>query len=258
MHKARSVLLIKMNTLYLTGCLGQLGTAIRRSFKDDGWLVYGMDVHDEGPQTNLDGYVKGSVANRTDFVRLFELGSWDKFGHNSCLINNAGVAVFSPSEQRTYEEFRLVTDINLLGPIYGIGEYKKMLDSSKSESSTASIINIASIYGLIAPNSMIYADTPRNSSEIYGATKAGVIQLTKYFAARYGSTGLRVNCIAPGGVLNSDLQGKEFIQRYSSLVPQGRLAYEEEIAKTALFLANPGVEYLTGQTIAVDGGMSAW
>ena len=119
-------------------------------------------------------------------------------------------------------------------------------------------MNIASIYGVVSPNNSIYTDTARNSSEIYGATKAGVIQMTKYYATRYAKLPISVNCIAPGGVLNKEVQGNEFIENYSGLVPQQRLCYPEEVAELTYFLGDNSIEYLSGQTITLDGGMTAW
>ena len=103
-----------------------------------------------------------------------------------------------------------------------------------------------------------FTDTKRNNSEIYGATKAGLIQLTKYFAARYAHQKIRVNCIAPGGVLNEALQGEEFIKNYSNLVPMKRLCESKEVSQLCYLLASNKIGYLTGQTISLDGGMTSW
>ena len=129
---------------------------------------------------------------------------------------------------------------------------------SNKFSYNSQIINIASIYGIIAPNKEIYTDTKRSNSEIYGATKAGLIQMTKYFAARYSSSNIRVNCIAPGGILNTNLQGPEFIKNYSNLVPMKRLCNDLEVAELILSLVNGNFSYVTGQTISIDGGRSSW
>ena len=108
---------------------------------------------------------------------------------------------------------------------------------------------------MISPNENIYTDTKRNSSEIYGASKAGLIQLTKYFATRYAKYNIQVNAIAPGGVLNENHQGAEFIKKYSNLVPQNRLCNDDEVANLIYsIIESKPCSYLTGQTIALDGG----
>ena len=245
--------------LFLTGCNGQIGTSIAKCFKENSWTVYGLDLEN---LTNgyVDDFIKGTVKERKDFEKLFFLCE-DQLSSNSelCLINNAGIAVFSPSEERTYEEFLKVSEVNLLGPIFGITEFykfhKKIINTIKIRSQ---IINIASIYGIISPNKKIYTDTSRSSSEIYGATKAGVIQMTKYFAARYAETNIRVNCIAPGGVLNNELQGQDFIKNYSNLVPLNRLCEDKEVSELIFSFVSGKFSYVTGQTLAIDGGMSSW
>ena len=219
-----------------------------------------MDISKDSSNPNVDQYTSGSICDKNDVQAFFEnsksiLSGLDISGFS--LINNAGVSVFTPSEERTVEEFEYVVKVNLLGPTYGSTLFKDHLESLRTNASKT-IVNIASIYGLISPNPSIYTDTARNSSEIYGASKAGVIQMTKYFACQYAKYGIAVNCVAPGGVLNEKLQGPMFIENYSSLVPMRRLCQSEEVGKLVKFLAEGSVKYLTGQTIALDGGMSAW
>ena len=104
----------------------------------------------------------------------------------------------------------------------------------------------------------IYSDTKRQNSEIYGASKAGLIQMTKYFATRYANIPISINSISPGGVLNRKLQGDEFISNYSELVPLNRLCEDEEIGQAVRMLIYSTNRYLTGQNIAVDGGLTSW
>lgn len=245
--------------LFLTGCNGQLGRAIIKSFKNVGWFIYGLDL-EKINNLNLDGFVQGSVTNRNNFKKLFNLsqkGNYQKA--DFCLINNAGISIFTPSEERTYEEFLKVSEVNLYGPILGMTEFYNFHENINANFILNSqVVNIASIYGIISPNKNIYTDTKRSNSEIYGATKAGLIQMTKYFATRYASSNIRVNCVAPGGVLNNDVQGPEFIKNYSNLVPMKRLCNDFEVAELISSLVMGNFSYVTGQTIAIDGGMSSW
>ena len=249
----------KKRLLFLTGCNGQLGSAIIDKFFNSGWDVFGLDILEKGINKNLSGYISGSVAERNNFYKLFEESK--KINHNFdqvSLINNAGIAVFTPSEERTYEEFLAVSEVNLLGPIFGCTEFSKFVEVNNLEKLSPKIVNIASVYGQISPNKSIYSDTARSSSEIYGATKAGVIQLTKYFAARYAEKGISVNCISPGGVLNTSLQGPDFIRNYSKLVPMKRLCNDNEVSSLLFSIISGDFHYLTGQTISIDGGMTSW
>jgi NAD(P)-dependent dehydrogenase (short-subunit alcohol dehydrogenase family) len=254
-----------MKIVFVTGCNGQLGQVISSHLKSLDWIVYGMDLSEDSNNQFLRGYIQGSVLSRSDFSSLF-LSPMEKINisevTNVSLINNAGVAVFTPSEERTDAEFDLVSRTNLLGPIYGITEFKRcfidVLESRECLNCAKSILNIASVYGQISPNSSIYSDTNRNSSEIYGATKAGLIQMTKYFAVRYASHPIMVNCISPGGILNTDLQGPEFIHNYSKLVPMNRLCKPDELGQLCALLTEFSIGYLTGQTISLDGGLTSW
>ena len=248
--------------LFLSGCNGQLGLSISKSFSYAGWKVFGID---SGGQTNshyIYKFIEGSVISRENWRDLFER-SLEYIENEAdvriCLINNAGIAKFSPSEERTLDEFQDVMSVNVFGPIAGITELYKFIKRiyQKEQHIRTSIINIGSIYGHIAPNGSIYTDTSRNSSEVYGASKAGVSQITRYFAVRYATEDIQVNAIAPGGVINTNLQGSDFISRYSQLVPARRMCFEQEVTEMChAMLEFP--KYLTGQTILLDGGMTSW
>ena len=101
----------------------------------------------------------------------------------------------------------------------------------------------------------LYAEGDRRTPEIYGASKAAVINLTKYFAA-YMAPNVRVNCISPGGIFNN--QDSDFVQMYSRKVPMERMGKEEELLSTLEYLISDESSYVTGQNIVVDGGLTAW
>lgn len=122
-----------------------------------------------------------------------------------------------------------------------------------------SIINIASMYGIVSPNPEIYGDSMQNNPPQYGAAKAGIIQFTKYLAGHFGQQGIRTNCIAPGPFPNMDTQNNtEFIKRLSSKNPMNRIGQPEELKGTAILLASNASSYINGQTIQVDGGWTIW
>ena len=121
------------------------------------------------------------------------------------------------------------------------------------------IINISSIYSLISPDPRIYSKKDRKSSEIYGATKAGVNQMTKYFAVHLNNKNIRVNSVSPGGIYNSKKpQNKNFIKKYSDRNPMKRMAKTSEIIGAVIYLASNSASYTNGHNLIVDGGMSAW
>ena len=110
-----------------------------------------------------------------------------------------------------------------------------------------------------SPDPRSYTDTDRQNSEVYGATKAGVIQMTRYFAVHMAQKNIRVNCVSPGGILNpTHPQGKDFIKNYSDRCPMGRMAHTHEIVGAVLYLSSSAASYTTGQNVVVDGGLSCW
>ena len=138
---------------------------------------------------------------------------------------------------------------------------KEFFSHLMDKSIEGSVVNVASHYGIISPNPTIYTDCDRRNSEIYGASKAGLIQMTKYFAVNALMDGVkvRVNAVAPGGILNPlEPQGEDFIKRYSSLCPMGRMGDENEILGPILFLMSSLSSYVNGHTLVIDGGMTSW
>jgi len=104
------------------------------------------------------------------------------------------------------------------------------------------------------PDFKIYGNSGRNSSEIYGATKAGVIHVTKYLAAYLAKHNILANSISPGGVFNH--QDPNFVRKYKAKTPLGRMAEPEDLTGLIAFLCSDDARYITGQNIAVDGGFT--
>ena len=130
-----------------------------------------------------------------------------------------------------------------------------------AERGYGAIVQTASIYGLMAPDQRIYEGSEYlgraiNTPAVYTASKAGVIGLTKHLATYWAAKGVRVNTLTPGGVESG--QNETFKARYSARIPLGRMAKADEMVGTMLFLVSDAASYVTGQNIAVDGGLSAW
>lgn len=124
------------------------------------------------------------------------------------------------------------------------------------EQGSGSIINMASLYGVVSPNHRMYPGTGIVQPPAYSVSKAGVIALTRYLATLWATAKVRVNCITPGGVFNdhADL----FRERYSALCPTGRMATETEMRGALIYLASDASSYCTGHNLVVDGGWTAW
>lgn len=123
-----------------------------------------------------------------------------------------------------------------------------------------SIIQFSSMYGLVSPDPRIYGPRWNVNPPDYEAAKAGILQLVRYQAVMWAPRGVRVNAVVPGPFPNPAGQGAdaEFVQRLSSRVPLGRVGRAEEIAGAVVFLASDASSFVTGASIVVDGGWTAW
>jgi NAD(P)-dependent dehydrogenase (short-subunit alcohol dehydrogenase family) len=178
--------------------------------------------------------------------------------HNNAATKTASLDAFlAPLESYTPETWREVMGVNLDGMFL----VAQALGSRMAARGAGSIIQTASIYGLMAPDFRIYEGSLYNGRPIttpaaYTASKAGVIGLTKHLAVYWAEQGVRVNCLVPGGVESG--QNDTFRQRYAARIPMGRMAEATEMTGALVFLASDAASYVTGQVIAVDGGLSAW
>jgi|TARA_B100002003_G_C14118139_1_gene537775 gluconate 5-dehydrogenase len=248
---------LENKTILLTGAVGQLGRVISKGFLDVGAKVIATDLTLDNTKLinhkNI-SYLSMDLTSKKS-VNIFFEDIKSNHSQIDILINNAGVSTFEPFEERTEESFDWVSDVNLKGTFLCIQEYFKHQENYKY----GNIINIASIYGLISPDPRIYIDSDRKNSEVYGATKAGIIQMTKYFAVHLAQNGIRVNSISPGGIYNPENpQSEHFINEYSKRNPMNRMANSEEILGAVLYLASDASSYVTGHNLVVDGGMSCW
>ena len=168
------------------------------------------------------------------------------------LINAAAIAAFTPFEERTYEDFMRVMQVNVGGVFLCCQEAARLM---KKQKSGGRIINIASIYGIVSSDPRIYTDCDRRNSEAYSASKAAVISLTKYLAVHLAPH-IRVNTISPGGIYRN--HEEDFLKRYADRTPIKRMATEEEINDSVLYLASNASSYVSGHNLVVDGGLTAW
>ena len=251
-----SIFKLEGKIVVVTGACGQLGSAICRFYSESGATVIGMDLSINKDKKDAEEYLVLDIRNVTE-VESVMTHIFDTYGRIDVLVNNAGVSTFEPFEERPEDQFYWVMDVNLKGTFNCIQKYVEFYDSNKMKKGC--IINIASIYGMISPDFRIYTDCDRKNSEVYGATKAGLIQMTRYFATHLADRNIRVNAVSPGGVFNpKNPQGEDFIRNYSFRCPMKRMADDKEIAGAVLYLSADIASYTTGQNIAVDGGMTCW
>jgi NAD(P)-dependent dehydrogenase (short-subunit alcohol dehydrogenase family) len=172
--------------------------------------------------------------------------TWERFGRVDALVNNAGVAVFKPIGETTFDDWSFVLGTNLNGPFLCTQACAPLMQRSGG----GAVVNIASISGLRASTLRV----------AYGTSKAAVIQLTKQQAVELGTVGIRVNCVAPGPVeteMAKLVHSVAIRADYHDVIPLNRYGTTEEIAEAVGYLCGDGASYVNGQVLAVDGGFDA-
>ena len=189
--------------------------------------------------------VQADVSKAADIRRLFD-ETQKAFGRLDVLVNNAGVYQLQPLAEVTEEEFHRQFNTNVLGVLLATKEAEKRFGPAGG-----SVINISSI---VARNAL-------PSLSVYSATKAAVDKITQVLAKELGPKNIRVNAINPGGVETEGLHsagiaGSDFEKEMVAKTPLGRIGQPNDIAPVAVFLASAASGWMTGETIAVDGGLS--
>ena len=180
----------------------------------------------------------------------------EKYKTIDVLINNAAFSFPDYIEDQTYESFMK----GLEGTIGGTFNVTSNVLKTMINQNYGNIISVASMYGVVSPNPNLYEDTqiPPNPSN-YGSGKAAVIQFTKYIACNYAKYNIRANCIVPGAFPNIDTQNNvQFIENLKRKTPLNRIGKPDDLAGITVFLASEASSYITGQSIHVDGGWTAW
>jgi len=257
--------------IVLTGATGLLGRQFAKTLIDNGATVILADINYQAALQQSKELGNNSIPYNldiTDKENLIELKEFlmDKFGRIDVLINNAAINDMvenpinkleeSKFENYPVELFRKVLDVNVTGIFLTCQVVGKEMAKQKN----GNIINIASTYGIVAPNQNIYKDKlgyqTFYKSCAYPTSKAAVIQLTRFLAAYWGNCNVRVNCLSPGGVENN--QDETFINNYSNLTPLNRMAHPTDYNGAIVFLASDSSKYMTGANLVVDGGWTIW
>jgi meso-butanediol dehydrogenase / (S,S)-butanediol dehydrogenase / diacetyl reductase len=236
----------------VTGAARGIGLAIAQRFHEEKYHVVILDNDKttlQACKTQLKGVRRYSfflcdVSNPRQVQTTFEKIT-AQFSAIHALVNNAGIAIFKPAEEVTFEDWSAVMATNLNGTFLCSQACLPALLTAKG-----SIVNIASISGVRASTLRI----------AYGTSKAAIMHLTKQQAVEYGNKGVRANAIAPGPVeteMAKLVHSADIRTSYKDAIPLARYGSIDEIANAVYFLCSPEAAYINGQIIAVDGGFDA-
>jgi NAD(P)-dependent dehydrogenase (short-subunit alcohol dehydrogenase family) len=235
----------------VTGALGKLGPIWSDALAAAGARVVGIDLA-EGAD------YRGDVTDRSAMAALRQRIEAE-VGAVEILVNNAGIdqppsadAGGTAVEEIELADFGRVLDVNVGGTFV----CTQVFGSRMRDAGRGSIVNVGSLYASIAPEPAFYDHIPGFlKPPAYGASKAAVVNLTRYFARLWGPHGVRVNALSPGGVLGG--QDEQFLAKFGARTPLRRLAEAADLTGPLLFLASDASRYVTGQELRVDGGFTA-
>ena len=227
-----------MQSVIVTGATGLLGKSVVSYFKDKHYQVIQCSKSLGHDLTNEEFVREWFMKNRADhLINLFALNEHVEEEHKDMMD-------FFSLPLKSVNDY---LQVNVTALFSVCREYAR-------NNETGNIINFSSIYGLLSPDPNMYANG-KHKHVGYVTSKAAVLQLTKYLAAHL-SPRIRVNCVVPGGVLHD--QSKEFIKKYSSKCPLGRMMSDTEITGIINFLCSEDSSYCTGAQFVLDGGYTIW
>lgn len=251
----------------VTGAGGHLGRAICSMLAELGCRLALVDMEEgaltavtESLSLRAPGVALPLVVDLrdTDTLRALPDKLVEYWGRLDILINNAAFVGTSqlpgwcvPFAQQSIETWRACFEVNLTAPF----ALSQACAPHLAGNANGAIINVSSIYGMLGPDHSLYEGTAMGNPAAYGASKGGLVQLTRYLATTLAPS-VRVNAICPGGIARG--QSSVFVERYEKRTPLGRMAVEEDILGAVAYFASDLSRYVTGQTLMVDGGWSIW
>lgn len=267
MKTIKQMLSMQGRVAVITGGCGHIGRAIAEGLAEQGCNLLLIDRAEDalkesskaiGEQWSVQ--VEGLAVDlenadaRVSVVPFMR----DRFGRADVLVNNAGFVGDSkmtgwvvPFEEQSIETWRRAVEVNVTAGFH----LSQLLAPMLKKHRCGSIVNIASIYGLLGPDMSLYEGTEMGNPAAYAVSKGGLIQLTRWMSTVLAPD-IRVNCVSPGGVARS--QPQVFVDKYVTRTPLRRMGEEDDFKGAVLYFASDISAWVTGQNLVIDGGWSAW
>jgi len=242
---------LKDKIIIVTGGNGLLGRDIISKVKEAGAFCVNVDINHE---TSKDLSLIRCDITKTDSVDECIQHIIAKYGRIDGLVNNAYPRTRdwgNKFEDIAFESWQNNVDWQLNSYFYFTQQVAKHMIERK----TGSIINMASVYGIVGPDFTVYDGTTMTMPAAYSAIKGAIVNFSRYLAAYLGPKNIIVNTISPGGIF--DNQNPIFVENYNRKVPMRRMGLPKDISPAVVFLLSNGAAYITGQNIAIDGGWTS-
>ena len=237
--------------IIVTGGSGLLGTEIIYQIKNLGAIVINLEIN---IKTNVElTEIECDITNSESINNSISL-IIQKFGKIDGLVNNAYPRTNdwgNKFEDIKIDSWKSNIDMQLNSTFYLC---QIVLEKMKIQK-FGSIVNMASIYGLVGPDFSVYANTDMTMPAAYSAIKGGVINFTRYLSSYYGKYNIRINCISPGGIFNN--QPDIFVKNYEKKVPMNRMGKPSDISPAICFMLSDESSYITGHNLVIDGGWTS-
>lgn len=265
MSEFRKIFSLDGRVALVTGAAGYLGQSISYALAEAGAKVIlcgrnESKLQELGLRMISDGHqIDVLVFDVTNFEAIKISINSIQLNYLDILVNNAYSGGSGSTETSSPQQYLDSFDVSVVGANNLFQVSLPHLRSAVKKRGSASVINIASMYGMVAPDQAIYTCKQSVNPPYYGAAKAALIQWTKYIAAEFGSEGIRANAISPGPFPSVETQSNNpsFVKKLSSKVPLGRVGNSDEIKGAIIYLASDAASFVTGSNLVIDGGWMA-
>lgn len=263
-HAQQGLFRLDGRIAFVSAAPGHLGSAMTRALAGAGAHVI-VNARDDAKLKNFESTLRGEglSVERAAFDVADVAKARAFFASRprlDILVNNAIAMTPKPFSDVEPSDFAATYASSVIAAFEMVRAARPALRAAALAAGGASVVNIASMYGLVSPDARLYAQPGQQSPFHYGPAKAALLQLTRHLAAELGPENIRVNAVIPGPFPRTEIQAidPDFAARLAARTMLGRLGRADEIAGPLLFLASPASSFMTGQSVTVDGGWTAW